>query len=351
MLSNDVYVFFEDGDESCPVIAFYSSHGIDGEVEWFNNLKGDLHTTSHILRIQTKAKQNEAIVDFLVTQEQNADEYLTKQNNRCYVYLHKTLSGVVFYVGKGTGDRKDSINGRTAAWKLVADKGFTVEVYKDSLSEIYAILLEDSLIEKPFVGWKLVNKQRSDIKIDYSKYDWNDIFIYDESSPSCLRWKHGNGQQNRYKRGEGDVAGYVNSNGNYKRYKGGYKGIEYMTHRIIYQMFNGNICNSKVVNHIDTNSLNNKISNLELVTTAENNRKTEKQVYLFDDVGVRETDYKGSLSAHVYYSNVNGKKCHKKFNYATYGKDTAWFLARKYRTDMIQLIEQERFRLDKLVRF
>ncbi len=28
-----VYVFFEDGDESCPVIAFYSSHGIGAEVD------------------------------------------------------------------------------------------------------------------------------------------------------------------------------------------------------------------------------------------------------------------------------------------------------------------------------
>ena len=33
VLGNDVYVFFEDGDESCPVIAFYSSHGIGAEVD------------------------------------------------------------------------------------------------------------------------------------------------------------------------------------------------------------------------------------------------------------------------------------------------------------------------------
>lgn len=33
VLGNDVYVFFEDGDESCPVIAFYSSHGTGAEVD------------------------------------------------------------------------------------------------------------------------------------------------------------------------------------------------------------------------------------------------------------------------------------------------------------------------------
>ena len=33
VLGNDVYVFFEDGDESCPVIAFYSSHGTGAMVD------------------------------------------------------------------------------------------------------------------------------------------------------------------------------------------------------------------------------------------------------------------------------------------------------------------------------
>jgi hypothetical protein len=41
----------------------------------------------------------------------------------------------VFYVGKGTNGRKDSSDGRTSAWKRVAKKGYTVEVYKDNLSD------------------------------------------------------------------------------------------------------------------------------------------------------------------------------------------------------------------------
>ncbi len=322
---------------------------LNGDIEWFNNLKGDLHTTSNIARIQTKAKQNEALSDFLSLKEENEKEYLSQPKNRYYVYLHKDLDGVVFYVGKGTGDRKDSKSGRTTAWKNIANKGFTVEVYKNNLSEIDAFLLEDSLIEKPPVGWKLVNKQRSNTKVDYSKYDWNDVFTYDESSPSCLRWKRGNGQQNQSKRGVCGVAGYINSSGNYKRYKVSYKGTEYLAHRIIYQMFRKDICSDLVINHIDADPLNNKISNLEMVTTAENNRKTEKQVYQADEIGIRETNYNGSLSAHVYYSNINGKKISKKFNYSTYGKDTAWFLARKYREDMVKLIEQERIRLNELM--
>lgn len=318
-------------------------------VEWFNNLGGELHSIATSKRVQAKAKQNEALVDFLATQKENEKEYLSTPQNRYYVYLHKTLDGVVFYVGKGTGGRKDSSNGRTSTWREITKKGFTVEVYKDNLSDADATLLEDSLIANPLDGWQLVNKQRSDTKIDYSKYDWNDVFIYDETSPSCLRWKCGNGQQNHSRRDVGDIAGYINSNGEHERYKVCYKNVEYMVHRVVYQMFNGDICSGKVINHVDTNPLNNKISNLEMVTTAENNRKTEKRVYLSDEVGVRETDYKGSLSAHVYYSDVNGKKNSKKFNYSTYGKDMAWLLARKYREDMVAFVEQERVRLDKIV--
>lgn len=39
----------------------------------------------------------------------------------------------------------------------------------------------------------------------------------------------------------------------------------------------------------------------------------------------------------------------EKFYYSTYGKYLAWGLARKYREDMVNLVEQERIRLDKMV--
>ena len=45
----------------------------------------------------------------------------------------------------------------------------------------------------------------------------------------------------------------------------------------------------------------------------------------------------------------NGKTKGKKFYFSMYGKDTAWFLARKYREDMVKLIEQERIRLNELL--
>ena len=51
----------------------------------------------------------------------------------------------------------------------------------------------------------------------------------------------------------------------------------------------------------------------------------------------------------MFYKDVNGKTKGKKFYFSTYGKDLAWGLARKYREDMVNLVEQERIRLDKMV--
>ena len=74
------------------------------------------------------------------------------------------------------------------------------------------------------------------------------------------------------KRFANDVAGYLNTSDNYSRYKVGYLGKECMVHRVIYQMLRGDIRSDMVVNHITANSQDNRICNLEQVTTADNNR-------------------------------------------------------------------------------
>lgn len=329
---------------------------LNKQVVWFNRLNTNDMKEVRNSRSKLAKSLHTAQHDFYKNRKSNEVKFLQQTDKCYYVYLHKTLDGVVFYVGKGTGNRKDAKNGRTAAWNRVTNNGFTIEVYKDNLSNTDATLLEDSLIANPFDGWQLVNKQRSDTKIDYSESDWNDIFIYDETSPSCLRWKYGNGQQNHSKRDVGDVAGYINSNGKYERYKVCYKSVEYMVHRIIYQMFNGGICSGKVINHIDTNPLNNKISNLEMVTTAENNRKTRRDVLgelsITNTSGiqnVRKTyQDNGGWSAQVFYKDVCGVTKGKKFYFSTYGEELAMKLAEDYVVKMKQLVSEERGRLEKI---
>lgn len=65
-----------------------------------------------------------------------------------YVYVHRTLSGQVFYVGKGCGQRAWS-NSRNDYWHRVVKKhGLLVEIIAPGLQEWYAFELELELIAK-----------------------------------------------------------------------------------------------------------------------------------------------------------------------------------------------------------
>ena len=72
--------------------------------------------------------------------------------------------------------------------------------------------------------------------------NWNDIFYYDESSPTCLRWK-----QNRHNPLFGnitchanDIAGYLRfyKNGKPRNSCVGVDDKQYYIHRIIFEMKN-----------------------------------------------------------------------------------------------------------------
>ena len=73
---------------------------------------------------------------------------MTINQNNFYVYLHKRKdTNEVFYIGKGRNKRAYSKSGRSKDWQSIVNHyGYSIELYKDNLSEDTAFSIEKSLI-------------------------------------------------------------------------------------------------------------------------------------------------------------------------------------------------------------
>lgn len=106
-------------------------------------------------------------------------------------------------------------------------------------------------------------------------YSLKDLFYYDESSPSFLRWNievRAGKKYNIVRASKGDVAGSKNDK-NYFRVK--YQDLYESVHRVIWELFNGPIPEGFIIDHLDGDPTNNCIGNLALKTAAENTRNSK----------------------------------------------------------------------------
>lgn len=252
---------------------------------------------------------------------------------RYYVYLHKRKDNdVIFYVGKGTNKRMSDVS-RSKAWKDIVQEadGFIPEIYKDNLTEDEAFELECKLISNPPNDWKLVNEPPAK-PIDYNQ-DWHQLFTYDETSKSCLRWKY-----SKYPKRIGQEVGSYHTCGSTSYWNVTINGRVHKIHRIIWVMFNDKLGNKDLINHIDTDSGNNKISNLELSNPMHNSCNTKLQIKLDNDPDgyLREHCAKHTIKGiqYIYYFvqvsiSRYGKHLYKSFSYKKCGsKEKAWEIAR-----------------------
>ena len=70
---------------------------------------------------------------------------------------------------------------------------------------------------------------------------------------------------------------YTRTQYKYTRRKVGIDLDEYLVHRLVWKIYYGDFDESKYIDHIDGNPLNNRITNLRLVTHKENMRNTKKR--------------------------------------------------------------------------
>ena len=99
--------------------------------------------------------------------------------------------------------------------------------------------------------------------------NWSDWFYYDETSPSCLRWKVGRDANGKVLVNVGDTAGTI---GGQLYYRVQLNHKVYTVHRIIWEIYHGMIPDGMEIDHKDKFKTNNNIANLRQVTKQVNCR-------------------------------------------------------------------------------
>lgn len=178
--------------------------------------------------------------------------------------------------------------------------------------------------------------------------EWEELFKYDEESPSCLTrctdWLSGMNYQIK-KASKGDPVGTVDtSKKGYSKWSLKVNNKTYTISRIVWEIFNGPIPKGMQIDHINGNSLDNKISNLRLVSNRQNSHN--QKMKSTNTSGVNGVDLltntnkagKKNLYWKAQWNDENGKRCAKTFSVNVYGYEEAFKLACEYRKMVVEEI-------------
>lgn len=226
--------------------------------------------------------------------------YHSQDPRRFYVYGHYSSSGQLFYIGKGTAARYRSKSDRSQRWKdFVEENGLECKIIHDGLTDEEALSLETKLIsETPDLINRVKRFKKNTISHDelISNFEYKDGELIRRSNLK----KVGTSNQ-KYSIAE-------------------IKGITYPVHRLIYFYFNPSFDWSKQIDHIDGNSMNNKIENLREVLPWENNRNR----VLRSETGyqlVHKCFTKGKFTGYQLMFNLNNKRVNLRFLLSSYGSE------------------------------
>lgn len=249
---------------------------------------------------------------------------MNEENNDYYVYVHRRKdNGVVFYVGHGRLKRgNNGSRTKTKDWLIIdtLSGGHVVEKLVENLSKSEANLIEHNYLVNPPENWNLVNK-RLPVKVYDLDYDYlNTRFEYSEESKTFIKWKGAkipayNG------RDAGGLQGTGQGGKTYYAVRDGKK--LYLIHRLVWILHNKtDIPRGMVVDHIDGDSLNNRISNLRVVTPQQNASNKGKHPSTSGITGVRreEKEYGCYWTAAIFSKGVKYSKC---FSITKLGEDIA----------------------------
>jgi len=167
---------------------------------------------------------------------------------------------------------------------------------------------------------------------------WESHFYYAPEIPNGLRWVRA-ASNNRLKAGDPAGSKKFDKGKYYYQLKLGYNNCQ--NHRIVWEMFNGEIPEGFVVDHIDGNPSNNTIENLRVCTNQENAYNSKKSK--LNKSGISGISIKDNGTGTLYVTaqwNYSGKRCCKNFSIAKYGYDIAFELAVAARNAALKTIQE-----------
>lgn len=226
-------------------------------------------------------------------------------------------------------------------YKYYGQRGIRVCSEWDNEITGFGISLKDMFLSYED-GLELFDILRSKIVNEQSLEGVENVFYYDETSPSCLRWKvniYGGKKYLTLCKRAGSVAGHLNKTSNY--YEVRFNNKTTKVHRIVMEL-NG-ICTSGFqVDHINGDRNDNKLSNLRIATHLENGRNQKKSHR--NSSGVVGVSLCKTITSGKEYefwlarvSEDGVRKC-KSFSVSLYGNDLAKDLAISWREFTIREI-------------
>ena len=130
-----------------------------------------------------------------------------------------------------------------------------------------------------------------------------------------------------------DPAGYIGKD-SYAALK--LNGVRYYNHRIVWCLFNGDVLDGMVVDHIDGNTTNNNINNLRSVSQNINLRN--QSLYVNNKTGVTGIKFMNNGHSNYYVAiwyDLCGNQRQRYFSIMRLGEQLAFRLACEYRQQMI----------------